>query len=189
MKAVVYKGRVVYWGAATTNAIGDIETAEGTFLAEAGFIAIDSDVDVTGCSCEEYGSFTPAEPALLALQISQVAALTASCQRAIVSGFQSRALGEEHTYPSDITDQQNLTANVLSSLLPENAVAWTTMQLCCDTSGVWAYKAHKRAQIQQVGSDGKTAIMVCLIKKAGLVQQVQSAQTEEDVLSIQWTVQ
>lgn len=119
-------------------------------------------------------------------QTAQIASLSRACAAAIVAGFTSSALGSAHTYPSGLPDQTNLTANVLGSLLPGLPSTWTTPQLCCDANGVWAYVAHSAAQIQQVGSDGKAAILGYLAKKANLQAEVEAATTISAVQSIVW---
>jgi hypothetical protein len=61
---------------------------------------------------------TPTDAQLLAdAQASQIAILSASCAAAITDGFTSSALGSAYTYPAKATDQQNLTASVLASLM------------------------------------------------------------------------
>lgn len=117
-------------------------------------------------------------------QAAQIAIITQACAAAITSGFTSSALSSAHTYPSGLTDQANLTANVLSSLLPGLPSTWTAPQLCCDTNGVWAYVAHTAAQIQQVGSDGKAAILGYLTKKASLQAEIEAATTVSAVQAI-----
>lgn len=119
-------------------------------------------------------------------QAAQISIITQACAAAITSGFTSSALGSAHTYPSGLTDQANLTANVLSSLLPGLPSTWTTPQLCQDASGVWAYVAHTAAQIQQVGSDGKAAILGYLTKKASLQAEIEAATTVSAVQAIVW---
>ena len=116
----------------------------------------------------------------------QIATLGGACGAAITSGFTSSALGSAHTYPSGLTDQANLAANVVSSLLPGLSSTWTTPQLCCDANGVWAYVAHTAAQIQQVGSDGKAAILGYLTKKAILQAEIEAATTVAAVQAIVW---
>ena len=119
-------------------------------------------------------------------QNSKIASLTASCAAAITAGFTSSALGSMYTYPSQLTDQQNLAANVLSSLLPALPSTWTTPQMCMNAAGVWEYVNHTAAQIQQAGSDGKTAILAALTQKQTLVNQVMTATTVTEVNAINW---
>jgi hypothetical protein len=91
-------------------------------------------------------------------------------RKAIEDGFVSSALGAPHTYPSNETDQQNINANVVSSILPGVDVAWRTHQLCADANGVWLYREHTAEQIQQVGTAGKAHVMACLLNGAAMRQ-------------------
>lgn len=131
-------------------------------------------------------------PTLDEVKASQSALVSAACAAAITGGFTSSALGSSYTYPSQTTDQQNLAANVLSSLLPSGQVAgWTTPQLCATQPAapalpVWAYMDHTAAQIQQVGNDGKAAIMANLLKNKNLQDQISNAATVADVQAIVW---
>ncbi len=113
-------------------------------------------------------------PTLADLQANQVGIIAMACASAIVGGFTSSALGAPYTYPSNQTDQANMNANVVSSLLPNLPANWTTEQVCGDSGGVWQYRAHTAAQIQQVGSDGKAAILACLQKNDSLRSQIKA---------------
>lgn len=134
--------------------------------------------------------YTPPAPTsaqlLAQAQQAQLAIVGAACASAITGGFQSSALGKAYTYPSQQTDQANLNANVVSSLLPGLPANWTTMQLCCDENGKWGYVPHTAAQIQQVGADGKAAILGCLTKHAELKAQIAAATTVAEVQAINW---
>lgn len=105
----------------------------------------------------------------------------------IEAGFMSAALGEAHFYPSNETDQQNLTANVVSSILPEAGEEWSTLQLCANEGGEWAYRPHTAAQIQQVGRDGKAKILACLTNAAALRAKIEAAADPTTVdLGVGW---
>jgi hypothetical protein len=60
---------------------------------------------------------------LAAAQANQIAILSAACSASIVGGFPSTALGDVHTYPSKVTDQQNLASSVIAALLALNSAA------------------------------------------------------------------
>ncbi len=131
------------------------------------------------------GALAEPLPDIEQIKLERSAAMRAACAVAITSGFTSSALGEPHTYPSDQTDQSNLSANVLSSMYPNLPDDWTTLHLCGDSEGHWGYKAHTAAQIQQVGSDSKTAILACLTRNAVLQAQIEAA---DDIAAIQQTI-
>lgn len=129
-------------------------------------------------------------PAVLTLgqaQAAQITSVTSACQAAIVAGFSSAALGSAHTYPAQVIDQQNLSASVLSSMMPNLPPDWTTPFWCEDAGGNWAYVSHTAAQIQQVGQDGKAAIIAAVQKKAALVAQINAATTVATVQTINWS--
>ncbi|WP_313552364.1 hypothetical protein [Pseudomonas sp.] len=112
--------------------------------------------------------------------------LEEACAAQIVKGFTSRALGEAFTYPAKQTDQMNLQASVLASLLPGVDEGWSTPFWCADSSGEWAYRDHSAAQIQQVGIDGKNAINAAIAQKIVLEQQVEAVRTAAEVAAIAW---
>lgn len=148
-------------------------------------------VDVTGQTInigDSYDGTAFHAPAVGLAQIktAQLAIVGAACAAAITGGFQSSALGVAYTYPSQQSDQANLNANVVSSLLPGLPANWTTLQICGDANGKWGYMPHTAAQIQQVGVDGKAAILGCLTKNARLQAQIAAATTVAAVQAINW---
>lgn len=125
-------------------------------------------------------------PSLDKIKADRVAALSAACQAQIYAGFQSSALGAAHTYPANDKDQTNLAGSVVASLLPGLQANWTTPFWCQDSAGVWAFVQHTAAQIQQVGIDGKAAIVAALERNTNLAAQVMAAATPEAVNAIAW---
>lgn len=119
-------------------------------------------------------------------QSEQIAKLSAACQAQIYAGFQSSALGAVHNYPAKDKDQANLSASVVASLLPNLPAGWTTPFWCEDSTGAWSLAPHTAAQIQQVGSDGKAAIVAALEKNDSLANQVMAATDVPSVQAIVW---
>lgn len=115
---------------------------------------------------------------------SKIEELSGACRTQIYAGFQSSALGAVHTYPANDKDQANLAGSVVASLLPGLPTNWTTPFWCQDKSGVWAFVPHTAAQIQQVGIDGKAAIVAALEKNAILAAQVMACTTIAEVQAI-----
>ncbi|QDD91321.1 hypothetical protein CCZ28_20815 [Pseudomonas oryzihabitans] len=113
--------------------------------------------------------------------------IAGACDATILEGFVSAALGSEHRYPAKLTDQSNLQASVLASLIPGLAEDWTTPFWCQDATGTWAYRPHTAPQIQQVGTDGKNAINACIARKIALEQQLAKATTLAEIKAITWT--
>lgn len=132
-----------------------------------------------------YGLAVHATP-LVALKADQSAKLYAACAAEIISGFSSDALGAAHEYPSTQVDQINLSGSVMASLLPGNASDWTTAFWCRDEAGVWGFRAHSAAEIQQVGRDAKTHVLACQTKLGALNQQIAAATTAEAVSAATW---
>lgn len=125
-------------------------------------------------------------PSFASIKESKILELLIACQGQIYGGFQSPALGAAHTYPANDKDQANLSASVVASLLPNLPQDWTTPFWCKDASGVWGFKQHTAAQIQQVGIAGKGAIVAALEKNLALVAQVNAATTVAQVEAITW---
>jgi hypothetical protein len=123
---------------------------------------------------------------LALLKAERIGALSTECSTFIVSGFKSSALGAEYSYPAKPTDQQNLSASVLDSLLAGGNSTWTTPFWCADTAGEWAFRPHTATQIQQVGVDGKAVILAAMSKNESLAASVNAATTAEDVAAIVW---
>ena len=115
-----------------------------------------------------------------------IGALTDACAECIVGGFRSAALGAEHIYPSRQTDQINLMGSVTGSLLPDLPSDWTTPFWCADEAGVWAFRAHTAAQIQQAGAAGKAHVVACQAALAELSAAVLAAPSEEALRQILW---
>lgn len=120
------------------------------------------------------------------LKIQKAASLNLSCKASIYAGYESTALGTEHHYPANDKDQVNMTASVVDSLNPENAVDWVTPFWCADSEGVWEYRLHTGAQIRKAGSDGKAHIVAQLQKNAELQFLVSQAVTPEELDLILW---
>lgn len=117
---------------------------------------------------------------------AKLAELKAACRAIIEAGFTSSALGEPHSYPATDTDQRNLHAAVLASLLPNLPDDWTTPAWCRDSTGQWARRPHTVAQIQQVGREGKQAIDAAVQRKAEREAEVLTANSASDVFAIVW---
>ena len=122
------------------------------------------------------------------LKSAHIAALSAACSAHINAGFESSALGSPHTYPANARDQMNLVASVVASMLPGTPAEWTTPFWCKDSLGTWGFIPHSAAQIQQVGADGKAAIVAALARNAALADEVLLSQTDtvQKVAAIQW---
>jgi hypothetical protein len=121
---------------------------------------------------------TPSAAQLLAqAQAAQIAALSATCQGAIVAGFSSSALGSAYAYPSTLQDQMN-----------QNTVAGGSMggSLWCEMGGAWAMKAHTQAQAQAVVANFAAWLNACQQQLVSLTAQVNGAATVAAAQAISW---
>lgn len=125
-------------------------------------------------------------PTLDTRKAGKVETLRIACEAAITGGFDSNALGNRHTYPSDIKAQINLMGSVTDSIMPDLPAHWTTPFWVRDVEGEWAWKMHNAAQIQQAGRDGKAHVVSCQTMLAELTAAVLAAATGEAVASIRW---
>jgi len=119
------------------------------------------------------------------IKAAKLAEISAACAAEIVGGFSSSALGALYAYPSQVTDQSNLMAAVLSSLSAP-AEGWETPVWCTDAQGVGAYRQHTAAQVQAVGNDSLTARNAALAKKAELEARISQAVIVEQVQAASW---
>lgn len=112
--------------------------------------------------------------------------IKSNCSIQIISGFSSTALGSEHHYPSDATDQLNLSATVQRASLSDVTSTDTFPFLCKDSNDIWDYRMHTQAQMETLGADAYNFILAARVKNAQLQAQIQSATTVEAINSIQW---
>lgn len=119
-------------------------------------------------------------PSIEQLRNAKAADIDLACRNAIYAGFTSNALGSFYHYPAKDKDQANLVGSVTESLYPNLPPEWTTPFWCAtdNANGVWAYRAHTAAQIQQVGTDAKAAIVAALTHNAQLQAQIAVADAE-----------
>lgn len=126
------------------------------------------------------------ETATLDMQrAAKVEAMRLACAEHIVAGFQCAALGTAHHYPAKPQDQANLVASVTDSLLAGGGADWRTPFWCMDEAGVWEFRLHTIAQIQQVGREAKAAILAAMGKNESLRQQIDVASAEQ-LAGIDW---
>ncbi|MDH0907382.1 hypothetical protein N5C66_00705 [Rhizobium pusense] len=125
-------------------------------------------------------------PALDVVKANRIETLRSACEATITGGFQSSALGSDHTYPSDIKAQINLMGSVTDSIMPNLSPDWMTPFWVCDAAGLWSWKMHNATQIQQAGRDGKAHVVECQTLLAELTATVLAAATAEAVASITW---
>lgn len=109
-----------------------------------------------------------------------------ACRSTILAGFDSDALGTTYHYPAKATDQSNLSGSVLASLLPDTPADWVTPFWCADINGLWEFRLHTAAQIQQVGRDAKAAILAAMGRNEVLQAQISAATSIEELEAVGW---
>jgi len=149
-----------------------------------GFRAVNSADD---CSDQEEFSITLPTPGIRQLRADKATEIDQACRDSIYAGFTSNAFGAVHHYPAKDKDQSNLVGSVTESLYPNLSPEWVTPFWCATetANGVWAYRLHTAAQIQQVGTDAKAAIVAALTRNAQLQAQIAVANAE-DLDGIVW---
>lgn len=127
----------------------------------------------------------PAAPVMIAQARSiQAGAISAACQAAILSGFQSLALGSTYSYASTSVDQLNLQSTLAASA--GSAAGWSA-PIWCATGSTWALVSHTSAQLQQVNADWVAFRVVAQQKYATLISKINSAKTVSAVNAVSWS--
>lgn len=126
-------------------------------------------------------------PTIEELRFSKANTVNEACRESIYAGFNSNALGAVHHYPAKDKDQANLVGSVTESLYPNLSAEWVTPFWCAvgNAEGEWAYRMHSAAQIQQVGTDAKAAIVAALTRNAQLQAQIAVADAQA-LEAIEW---
>ena len=110
----------------------------------------------------QWGTYAPISQEELNAKILEITKtkkiqeLSDTCERAIISGFESSAVGEPHIYDSEAVDQINLIGAVMSTApTPAEPMGYSIYYACRDVaSGVKEYHEHTHFQLRQVLADG-----------------------------------
>lgn len=113
---------------------------------------------------------------LIQAQAAQTAAITQACAAAIVAGFISSSLGAVNSYPSALTDQQNVNSAALAG-----GSLW-----CKNAAGAWIFMAHTVAQAVQVQKDMAAYIQAQQGNNSTKQASIQSATTVTAVQAVAW---
>jgi len=123
--------------------------------------------------------------ALAAARAAKRDELIAACIAAITAGFTSDALGSNHFYPCQATDQTNLAAVVIESLLtPEQTEK--LFPFWCYDGATWERREHTHAQIRAVGLAAVPHVRDKQDRLRDLRLQVLAATTVEQINGIVW---
>lgn len=119
----------------------------------------------------------------------QLQLISSDCQRNIVAGFPSSALGTEHWYDAETTDQMNMiSAIAVAASTPENPNGLPTFYPCREMPDhPKEFEVHSYAQLRKVASDGGEYRNKLLQKYAFLKYQIQQATTVSQIKSIVWS--
>lgn len=120
------------------------------------------------------------------LKAEKSASITESCKNEIIGGFISNALGADYLYPNNAEDQTNLSGTVLMSTLPTQPPGAVYLFKCKSADGIWDFRPHTAAQVQQVGAASYAFILAARVKNATLQAQIIAATTSAQVEAVQW---
>lgn len=129
---------------------------------------------VSGSSLVEY--VAPSAD-INAVRVTQSRILSSACQRQIVSGFSSSALGAANTYASALLDQQNLIQAAQNS---------NGGLLIVNTTNSWQLVRHTQEEAQQVLADFIIFKDNNRSKLSTYISKVDAATRINDVQSIVW---
>lgn len=119
-------------------------------------------------------------PDLESLKLEKIRELSTQCNRAIIAGFDSDALGSIHHYSSEPEDQINL----LGAFLLQADVIY----ICTDISGLKQGRLHNINQITQVFNDGATRKQLLIQEFHKLRITAEQAKTSNELTDIGWNV-
>lgn len=128
------------------------------------------------------------EHKLALIKKNKISELSSNCEKAIIGGFTSNALGAEYLYDSEEVDQINLIGAVTSTA-PTAAEpnGYSSYYACRDIStGVKSYIEHTHFVLRQVMADGALFKLNLLQRFHMLRTQVETATNEEQVNAIVW---
>jgi hypothetical protein len=127
----------------------------------------------------------PPPPSLDQIRAVRRTLMKIACAEAIQVGIVCNALGADHTYPTSLTDQQNLTATVLAAQV--NGVADEPyMFWCADSNGVWARRPHTAAQILAVGETVRAHVVAQQDRYEAKLAEIDAAAAPETINAISW---
>ena len=143
-----------------------------------------------------WGKFKPISQAVLDAKIleivkaNRIAELSEQCEAAIMSGFESAALGTTYIYDSETVDQINLIGAVSSTApSPIEPMGYTIYYACRNKdTGVKEYHPHSHFQLRQILADGAQVklgyLQVFYFKRI----EIENCTTVADVEAIVWSV-
>ncbi|WP_175992299.1 hypothetical protein [Burkholderia vietnamiensis] len=129
----------------------------------------------------------PSQMQLLTLaKTAQLTSIASAYEGAVLSGFESSALGAAHTYSTTPTDRHNLCMSCVVSVMPNRSADWLAKIWCADPTGAWALADHTPAQLEQLVLDERAFSTALAAKKADLYRKIADANDVESVLALTW---
>lgn len=125
------------------------------------------------------GKYIKTQDELLAdAKVLKTEKINQACEKSIISGFTSTALGTVHTYQSDRDDQINLMGLVTSEK--------DDLLKCKKESALAEWKPHTIAQLKKVFTAGATHKKTQLIKASTLKSQINNMLTVKEINEVIW---
>lgn len=109
-----------------------------------------------------------------------------ACQSAIYAGFTSDALGTNHHYPLLQTDQTNLAAVIIESLLTIDSDPDKQFPFWCTDGETWARRVHTHTEIRAVGMDAAPFVRGHQDHLRDLRNTINDATTVAEVDAVTW---
>jgi len=119
----------------------------------------------------------------------KLAEIRGACSNALISGFISDCLGDDHLYPTKDTDRENVANSFIGALGAKQTgdESWKAAEWCQDPdTEEWAFLDHDAEQMIQPGKDLNSFIQGIRAHNAELVAAVDAATTEAQVVAIRW---
>lgn len=147
--------------------------------AQGQVLGVGSDMPIDGsiATVEEVATYETSKA-----KSSKLIELEQACENQIISGFASSALGTEHWYKSELTDQMNLigAASIGADFPYKSGVK--------NANGIITYDwmIHTAAQIKQVMSDGAAYKLQLLQKLTMLKANAEAAIDQSALDAVVW---
>ncbi|BBA36630.1 uncharacterized protein sS8_4701 [Methylocaldum marinum] len=127
----------------------------------------------------------PPPPSLDQVKARKKHVMEKACSAAIEAGIVCNGLGSDHTYPTRLIDQQNMTGQYVTAQTYGTAKApykfW-----CADGEGTWARREHSAEQIITVGDAVIAHVRATHDHYEDKLAEIGNATTAEEVEAIVW---
>lgn len=135
---------------------------------------------------EEIEAFLNLVPTLEQIKTSKLLSINTECNKAIVSGFKSSALGSDYFYYSTIEEQSTLTSLITLGIDSNFKCQKINVVENVEVKGNRVQVPHTLAQLKQVLADGAIHIKTQIDRKDLLEIQINAVTTVEELDGIVW---